>query len=244
MKNDPYVVSAFLNARELNNQPADGTNPFVTISRQYGADGEAIALRAGEILTEMSRGQQPWIVVDQDLGERVIEDHHLPKRIDRFFSGEQILTLEDHIEGIMGISVPGVTMIEKLTLTILQLAQIGHVILVGRAAHVIAAKFPRGLHVRVIGSFDRRVQRVEEARSCSRSEAIEEIRRVDHRRQHFVSTYFRSDLEDAKAYDMILNTDRISVEDGARTVAQLIASPEFGEKAAAQLRELRHLVLG
>lgn len=130
MKNDPYVVAAFLKAKELDNCVADGTNPFVTISRQMGAMGEEIAYRTSNILSEMSEGNRPWIVVDKDLGQRVIEDHQLPKRLSRFFSGEQTLSIEEHIEGMLGISAPEATMIESMTRTIIQLARIGQVILV------------------------------------------------------------------------------------------------------------------
>src|ERR1700722_15295886 len=48
MKNDPYVVAAFLKAKEAEKWAADGTNPIVTISRQVGALGEEIALRTSE----------------------------------------------------------------------------------------------------------------------------------------------------------------------------------------------------
>jgi hypothetical protein len=67
MKNDPYVVAAFLKAKEAENWAADGTNPIVTIARQVGAMGEEIAYRASNILTEMSHGKLPWVVVDKDL---------------------------------------------------------------------------------------------------------------------------------------------------------------------------------
>jgi len=56
MKNDPYIIAGFLEAIERENWKADGTNPIVTISRQMGADGEAIALRTVELLTEMIHG--------------------------------------------------------------------------------------------------------------------------------------------------------------------------------------------
>ena len=244
MKNDPYVVAAFLKAKELDNWVADGTNPFVTISRQMGSMGEEIAYRASEILTEMSCGEHPWIVVDKDLGERVIEDHHLPKQISRFFSGEQVLSLEEHLEGIFGISVPDTTMIEKMTRTVIQLARIGQVIFVGRAACAITSGFPRAAHFRVIGSFDRRVERIAESRQCSRHEAAAEVRRIDHQRDQFGSTYFRCNLDDAKHYDLILNTDRLSVEEGAFAIANLVSSPDFRKSAAVRYQELRHLVLG
>ena len=244
MKNDAYVVAAFLSAKERDHWIADGTGPIVTISRQRGAEGPAIAFRTVELLTEMSRGIYPWIVVDKDIAERVIEDHHLPKRISSFFTDERTLSIEEHIEGILGISVPAATRIQDMTRTIIALARLGHVVFVGRAAHVITAKFPRAVHVRIIGSFDRRVERVAQSKHCSWDEAAAEVKRVDAQRRHFVSTHFHSDLDEATRYDMVFNTDRLSVEESARLIAQLVSSPDFREKEARKLVELRHQVLG
>jgi cytidylate kinase len=244
MKNDAYLVAAFLKAKELDNWAADGTSPIVTISRQRGAEGQAIAFRTAEILSEMSRGLQPWVVIDKDIAERVIEDHHLPKRISSFFTEEQTLSIEEHVEGILGITVPAATRIKDLTRTIVNLARLGHVIFVGRAAHVITAKFPRALHVRIIGSIERRVERLAEKKACSRDEAAAEIKMADHQRRHFVSAHFHTDIDDPTHYDMVFNTDRISVEESARLIAQLVSSPDFRKREAQNLVELRHQVLG
>jgi cytidylate kinase len=244
MKNDAYLVAAFLKAKERDHWVADGTGPLVTISRQRGAEGQAVAFRTAEILTEMSQGLQPWIVVDKDIAERVIEDHRLPKRISSFFTDEQTLSIEEHIEGILGISVPAAARIADLTRTIVKLARLGHVIFVGRAAQVITAKFPRAVHARIIGSFDRRVARLAERKPCSWDEAAAEVRTVDHQRHHFALAHFHSDIDDAARYDIIFNTDRVSVEESARLIAQLVSSPDFGEKEAKKLVELRHQVLG
>lgn len=167
----------------------------LSLSPVKGARAEKIACRTAEILTEMSHGRQPWVVVDKNLAERVIEDHHLPKRISRFFSEEQTLSIEEHIEGIFGISIPAATRIMEMTRTIINLARIGHVIFVGRAAHLITAKFPRALHLRIIGSFERRVSRVAESKPCSLDEAATEVRTVDHQRRHFVSAHFHVDID-------------------------------------------------
>ena len=244
MKNDPYIVAAFLKAKKLDNWIAKGTSPIVTISRQMGAMGEAIAYRTGSILTEMSHDKHPWVVVDKDLGERVIKEHHLPKRMSSFFSGEHTLSMEEHFEGIMGISVPSTTMIEEMTQTVVRLARIGQVILIGRAAHLITANFPRAMHVRIIGSFDRRVERIAKIRQCSLNQAAKEVRTMDRQRRHFASTYFHSNLDDAEHYDMIFNTDHIPVEECARVIAQVVSSPDFRKKEATKLRDLRRRVLG
>ena len=235
MKNDPYIVAAFLEAKEREKWAADGTSPIVTISRQCSSEGEAIATRTAELLTDASHGQHPWVVVDKNIAERVIEDHHLPKRIGRFFSEEHTLSIEEHVEGILGISVPGATMVQDMTRTILRLARIGHVILVGRAAHLITAKFPRAVHVRIIGSFNRRVERLAERKQCSWAEAAEEVKKVDGQRRHFISTYFHSDVDDPTHYDLVFNTDRVAVEESARLIAQLVSSPDFRDKEAKKL---------
>ena len=69
-------------------------------------------------------------------------------------------------------------------------------------------------------------------------------RQADHHRSHFISTYFHAHIDDATHYDMIFNTDRVSVEEAAQLIAQLVHSPKFREPQATKLRELRHQVLG
>jgi len=174
----------------------------------------------------------------------VIEDHHLPNRIKRFFTEEQTLSIEEHIEGILGISVPGKTMIKNMTQTIIRLARIGHVVFVGRAAYLITAKFPRAVHVRIMGSFDRRVERLCESKHCSEAVGAAEVRHGDEQRCHFASHYFHSDVNDPTHYDMIFNTDRVSAEEAAHLIAHLVSSPDFRLEKARQLIDLRHQVLG
>ncbi|HUB68419.1 MAG TPA: cytidylate kinase-like family protein [Candidatus Methylacidiphilales bacterium] len=244
MKNDPYIVAAFLKAKEEENWPTDGTSPIITLSRHYGAEGEEIALRTCEILTNMTDGKRPWVVVDKDIAARIIESHHLPKRLARFFSGEQVMSIEEHVEAIVGISMPGESLLEKMTAMIVHLARVGHVVLVGRGAHLITAKFPRAVHVRVIGSLRRRVERISQQEKCSSEEASDKIKTTDENRRRFLATNFQSDVEDPLKYDLIFNTDRISVEEASRLIAHLVSSPNFRDEQAGKLSELRQHVLG
>jgi len=244
MKNDPIIIASFLEAMEREDWSADGTRPVVTLSRQIGALGEEIARRAAEILTERSHGKHPWILVDKDIAERVMEHHHLPERIKSFFTEEQRVSIEEHLHGLLGFSTADTTMIANMTETMIRLARLGHVIFIGRGAHVIMAGFPRAVHVRVVGSLERRAQRVAEQRGLSPHDALAEVRRVDHQRSQFVSTYFHSHLDDATKFDMVFNTDRVSVEEAAELIAHLVQSPKFREPLATKLRELRQQVLG
>jgi cytidylate kinase len=244
MRNDPIIMATFLKAKDRANWPSDGTSPIVTVARQIGSEGESIAKRIAEILTEQSKGLQPWIIVDKNIADHVIEDHHLPQRISRFLSEEETTSIEDHIEGMLGINVPHATVMDKMTKTIVRIARMGHVVFVGRAAHVITAQFPRAVHVRIIGSFERRVERVMKEMDCPRHEAANEVRKVDDHRRSFVSKNFHSDLDDPTRFDLVINTDRVAVDEAAQMVAHLVSSPHFRDTEARQLSDLRHEVLG
>ncbi|MCE0521589.1 MAG: cytidylate kinase-like family protein [Methylacidiphilales bacterium] len=237
-------MAAFLKAKERDNwASADGTSPIVTLSRQRGSRGDPIAKRTAEILTELSHGHQPWVVLDRNIADHVIEDHHLPKRITRFLSEEETTSIEDRIEGMLGINIPHGVVMNKMTQTIVHLARLGNVVFVGNASHVITAKFPRAAHIRIIGSFDRRMERVMEEMNCSRKEAAAEVKKVDERRHHFVATNFHVDLDDPTRYDLVINTDRVTVEEASQIIARLVSWPNFREMEARKLSELRHNVL-
>ena len=245
MKNDPYIVAAFLKAKDRDQwASADGTNPIVTISRQHGTAGDLIALRTAEILTDLSHGQRPWMAIDHTFAQQVINDHRLPREVAKFLTEEQTGSIQDYINAFWGIGVPAHTIVEKMNQTLLHLAKIGHVVLLGRAAHLATAGFPRAAHVRIIGSFDRRVERIMAANKGSWDEAAHEIREVDEKRRKFVATYFHADLNDPQGFDLIFNADRISAEESAHLIAQLVDSPDFRKKEATHHVELRHLVLG
>lgn len=244
MKNDPYIVAAFLKSKNADNWSADGTHPLVTISRQHGTGGDLIAMRTSQILTEMNHGKQPWLVVDKEIAERVLREHHLPKEITRFLSEEERDSIQNEVEALWGISLPVETMVDKMTRTIIHIAKMGHVVFLGHATQVIAAKYPRALHVRIIGSLENRVKRVMERKKCSRDVALTEVKDTDHTRHHFVETHFHINVDNPLLYDMTLNVDRISQEEAAHTIARLVSSPDFREKQARDLTELRHTVLG
>jgi len=243
MKNDPYVMATFLKAREQDKWAADGTRPIVTLSRQHGSGGSQIALRATELLSEKKHGGHPWIVVDKEIAERVINDHHLPARISKFLSEKEATSVEGRIDGLLGFAVPYETIIRKMAQTMVQIAKLGHVILVGRAAHVITAGFPRALHVRIIGSLEKRVERIMESENCSRDKAAARIMETDELRRHFAARHFKVDLNDPAQYDLTINTDRVTLEDAAQVIVHTVSLPHFRDEEARHLVELRHLVL-
>jgi cytidylate kinase len=95
-----------------------------------------------------------------------------------------------------------------------------------------------------VGSLEKRVERVVQELGLRPHEALAEVRRIDHTRSHFISTYFRRQIDDPTQYDMVFSTDRVSVEEAAQLIAHLVQSPNFRAPQASKLKELRHDVLG
>ncbi|MDE1170875.1 MAG: cytidylate kinase-like family protein [Verrucomicrobium sp.] len=205
----------------LRSHPGETRRPVVTISRQRGAEGAVIARRVASLLTERSGGRQSWLVMDEALAERVVQDHALPKRIEQFLAEEHVSTIADVIEELANLHPSRWTLVEKMAETILHMAELGHVIFVGRAANIVTASCPDAFHVRIIGSLEKRVARLVEEEGMTEKEARAQIAKKDRDRDRFAWHYFHVRAQDPLQYDLLINTDRVSIEAAAGLIAQL-----------------------
>src|SRR5947207_14953602 len=135
----------------------------ITISRQSGSGGHSVA----EKLVAILRARDPdpgcaWTVFDRELVKKVLEDHHLPERLARFMPEDKISEIVDTMDELFGLHPPSWTLVHKMADTILRLAELGKVILIGRGANVITSKFDYVFHVRLVGSLPRRVTYMEQ----------------------------------------------------------------------------------
>lgn len=107
MKNDLHYLRAYLRALEYDFEKKSSTGavpqPVITISRQRGALGKVIARKTAEILTRQSQGKEPWAVIDRSLAQRVLDDHHLSQHIGRFLTDEQVASIRDRVEAMVGL---------------------------------------------------------------------------------------------------------------------------------------------
>lgn len=233
MKTNLRYLMSYLRAMEysLDKMPAaTAVRPVITFSRQKGAMGTLIAGKTAEFLTLEAGGKQPWAVVDKELVDEVIGNSPLCERISRFLSEEKAASVRDRVEEMLGLQPSRGAMVAKLAQVTLDLAEIGHVIFVGRAANVITARLPQAYHVRIVGSLENRVVRVAQANGSTRAEARAFVRKMDADRASFVSNYFQADIDDSTGYDLTINTDRLTVEKAVSLITRLL--PSSGKDAA------------
>jgi cytidylate kinase len=197
------VISAMAEAASTAGQGAlrPPIQPVVTLSRDYGAGGEEIAVRLAERLRiqvyddELLRQIAAQLEADPATVRMLDESFHRAK--DMWF-----------YRLISGKDVGPAAYRHSLVNVVLSLARLGGVI-VGRGAHVILAE-SCALRVRIAGTPAVCARRLAEAGRASEAEELAKARKVNQARGKFVWEMFGSRLADAHQFDVTINTDRMN----------------------------------
>ena len=135
---------------------------------------------------------------------------------------DRVSEVADTVDELLGLHPPSWTLVRQTTDTILRLAELGNVVLIGRAAAVITAHLDYAFHARLVGSLEKRVQNIQELHHLGRKEALALVRREDRGRKRYVKKYFDTDLDDPLLYHLIINTDLVSYDQAARIIGDAV----------------------
>jgi cytidylate kinase len=201
-------------------KPARPLKLAVTLSRQTGSGALLVAERLAQLLQERAPAEAcAWTVFDRNLVQKVLEDHRLPKQLAQFMPEDRVSQFADMMQELLGLHPPSSTLVSQTTETILKLADLGNVILVGRGAHVITSKLSHVFHARLIGSLEKRAQRVQEHLHLDREAALAFIEKEDRGRERYLRIHFQANINDPLLYHLIINTDRMRCDDAAHMIA-------------------------
>jgi cytidylate kinase len=211
-------------ARKMNGGPggrAEHAPHVVTISREAGSGAHVVADELAELLQLATSGAEvPWKIFDRDLVERVLEEHDLPQRMASFMPEDRMSALSDTLDELFGVHPSSVSLVRKTADTILHLAELGNAIIIGRAGNIVTRHTAGALHVRLVGSVERRIRHVEDHHELGRDAATAYVREHDLGRRRYVETYYDEDIDDPLLYDFVINTDRIGYAAAARAIAE------------------------
>jgi cytidylate kinase len=192
----------------------------VTVSRQTGCGTMPIARALSDFLQVHEPSPCGWAVFDKNIVAEMLKEHHLPEQISRFLPEKRVSALRDMMEEVLGLHPPSDTMIQQLSESVMHLAELGHVILVGRAANIITRQMKGVFHVRLTAPLEQRVARVALLTKKSEAEALDFVKMEDHDRRRYVTSYFKADPDDPLRYDLCLNIGRFSFEGAAQVIGQ------------------------
>lgn len=212
---------------QKDNRPIPGAarTPFVTISRQAGAGAETVAHLLAELLnSRVGKNEQPWIVFDKNLINRVLEDADLPAEIGRLVSEDKDTTVQSLVGELLGLHPSMWTIFHHTSDTILKLARLGRCIIVGRGAEIITAKLKTGVHARLVAPEAARLAHLKTHFKMDDVHAAKYLREQDEGRRRYVKTNFDKDIEDPLLYHATLNTGLLSFGKTAEVLAGLVNS--------------------
>jgi Cytidylate kinase-like family len=200
--------------------PEEVPRRAVTISRQTGSGAHAVAEKLAALLqAQAPQDVPPWTIFDRNLVDRVLQEHHLPERIAKFMPEDRTTEIADTMEELFGLHPPSWLLVRKVTETILHLAELGNVILIGRGAGIVTANLTHVFNVRLVSALERRVQRIQDLEHLGRKAALKFIEREDRGRERYLKRYFEADADDPLLYDLTINSDRVSHDQAARIIA-------------------------
>lgn len=169
----------------------------ITISRQLGSLGYEI-------------GEQ----VAQRLGYRIVWRELINQAAARSGAPEMALAMIDEL-GLLGMKPSqeqSQAYCQAVQAVMLELADTGNVVIVGRAGQVILAGRRDTLHVRILAPLELRAQRLAQGQRIALSAARAQVAASDRHRRLYLKHCYQVEWNEPEFYDLVLNTARLSLE--------------------------------
>jgi cytidylate kinase len=169
----------------------------ITISREYGSEGEAIAERIAGILH--------YHLVDKEFIAAVLDKYGLVEFNQEYDSlpgfWDRFMTARGSRRDVIA---------DMLDQVLRAVAYHGDVIILGRSGFVALGGFADVLHVRLQAPYDVRVARVRAKSGMTAQEAEAAVTESDRVRETFVEEFYKVEWGAAQAFDLVIDTGAIS----------------------------------
>lgn len=221
-KSGSFVASQLTGAAGIPVKSRAGqTGPAITISHQTGAGAHEVGERVARLLRQADPTcDQPWTVLDRQLVERALEEHHLPLELARKMPEDKRSYMDDVLDDLFGLRPPSWVLVPHVVETMQHLAKVGHVILIGRGATVVTAQLPHVFHVRLVASLETRIHRIQGTHNLGPEAATRFVEKEDRGRERYVQANFHARIDDDLLYHLVVNTDRVPFDDAASLIAE------------------------
>ncbi len=215
--------------------------PIITISRETGIGAAAICERLTDYFNSHAiEDYNDWTFFDKGLIEKVMEDHHLPDHFKKHLSEEKVPRFETWFGEVIGITPSSQLLLRKTSQTILQLAEFGNVIIVGRGANIVTANFKRAFHIRLVAPLNYRIENSMKLYNLDHKTASNFIKEEDEARKDYLKKYFHKNVNDPLLYHAVINTNLLSYSEIAEMIGHCVLKrfPNFFNLSKLQLQSI------
>ncbi len=184
-------------------EPQPATKPCITISREMGCPGVALAESLSEALG--------WRVYDKNIVEHIAENAKVQQHlIDSFDEKGQnevhnwVLTLLDRY------AVGSDKYFKHLVTVITGIGKHGEAVIVGRGGHFILAP-ETTLRLRLFAPFAARVENIMRNHKVGKAQAESMVNNDDRNQTAFMQRFFHKGEDIATNFDLVINTETLSL---------------------------------
>ncbi|MGI9288754.1 MAG: AAA family ATPase [Pseudomonadales bacterium] len=201
-----------------------GIRPFVTISRQAGAGGHTLA----EALIKAFAEQEDedlfgeWQMFDQNLVEMVAASPDLKVSLEGLLSEEYSTRTDDFFRQILSATTAQDMVMLRIFRLVRSLAEVGKVIIVGRAGSQVTQDFGPSVSVRLIAPEEVRLRRMMDQYQLAEKQARALIHKHDTGRARLIKRHFKVNVDDPLLYDVTWNTEEVNLQAIAQAIAAVL----------------------
>ena len=209
--------------------------PVITISRECGCSAKRIATKLSKILTGYSFQSETktdieWKWISKEIIEAAAQELEIaPEQIRNVFQREAKIRLEDVSTAFSTDKVYDAEdqqVIDTMRKVILQLAEEGNCIIVGRAAGVIAKDISRKLSIKLQAPLEWRINRIMQISNMSHADAQEYVLQIDRERDLFVE-HMAGRKVNNNDYDIIFNYSTLQDDHIVDAIVNVIKNKRF-----------------
>jgi cytidylate kinase len=194
--------------------------PVIALTQGMGSLAQDIAEQLAQELNLST--------LQHEVAERVADKMHVSKSLINRLRGGKAGTLERLRADRDAIAV-------YTAEEVLEAAARGNVVVRGWGATCLLRPVPHVPCIRIMRPFEKRVQWLMNELDTDDAELAQaEIRRSDHANATRMHDQFGVDWGDPVLFDLVLNTDRLSVDTCVQQIKSLLMRPEFAETEASR----------
>ncbi len=196
----------------------------ITISREYGSGGNHIASLLCDqlgyrffdknLMAQIGAPQELRLALARAGSASEVRDEH--SALWRFFRNLQASSPVGMQEGSEPNEVLPADVVERA----IRLAyDDDNVVIIGRGGQMVLRGKPNAFHVRIVAPIERRVETVAKYDGLPLDAARNRVVAHDKTAAAYIRDTYRADLTDPKLYDLVINTERLTWECAATTIA-------------------------
>jgi cytidylate kinase len=190
-------------------QKRNDVYPTITISREFGSPGAALAEYLG--------ARTEFEVWDKKLLKAIAEELGSDQKFIETLDERRQQAVEDAVAAFITNLNTNVNYLHSLIRIVRTVEDHGKSIIVGRGANYIC-EHNNSLHVRLVAPLKHRINYYARRKNLSVEEVRKLAERKDRERTEFIRQNFQKDVSNPLDYDLIINSEKYDLEQMAKIV--------------------------